>query len=159
VARRRAGRDDVPADRAQRARARQGAGRHPVAGIAACTVGEREFVKLAERYGIAHFDRLCRELLDYTERFTRAEIAKLPNGSWRFVDHLDGDGIDPGPIRIVATVTIRDEMTIDLTGSAPQVRGAINCVFPFTLSTALACVRSIVDLSIPNNAGYFRPIA
>src|SRR5439155_1631108 len=77
----------------------------------------------------------------------------------RFVDHLDGDGIDPDPIPIVATVTIAgDEMTIDLTGSAPQVRGAINCVFPFTLSTALACVRSIVDLSIPNNAGYFRPI-
>jgi N-methylhydantoinase B len=49
-------------------------------------------------------------------------------------------------------------MTIDLTGSAPQVRGAINCVYPFTLSTALACVRSIVDLSIPNNAGYFRAI-
>jgi N-methylhydantoinase B len=127
--------------------------------VSACTVGEREFVKLAERYGIAQFDRLCRELLDYTERFTRSEIARLPNGSWRFVDHLDGDGIDPGPIRIVATVTIAgDEMTIDLTGSAPQVRGAINCVFPFTYSTALACVRSIVDLSIPNNAGYFRPI-
>ena len=38
------------------------------------------------------------------------------------------------------------------------MRGAINCVYPFTLSTALACVRSIVDLAIPNNAGYFRPI-
>ena len=127
--------------------------------IAACTVGEREFVKLAERYGAARFEQSCRELLDYTERFTRSEIAKLPKGTWRFVDHLDGDGIDPDPIRIVATVTIAgDEMTIDLTGSAPQVRGAINCVFPFTLSTALACVRSIVDLSIPNNAGYFRPI-
>ena len=51
------------------------------------------------------------------------------------------------PIRIEATVTIReDSMVIDLTGSAPQVRGAINCVYPFTLSTALACVRSIVDL-------------
>jgi N-methylhydantoinase B len=127
--------------------------------IAACGVGEREFIKLAQRYGASQFDAHCRDLLDYTERFTRAEIAKLPNGTWRFVDHLDGDGIDPDPIPIVATVTISgDEMTIDLTGSAPQVRGAINCVYPFTLSTALACVRSIVDLSIPNNAGYFRPI-
>ena len=127
--------------------------------IAACHVGEREFIKLAERYGAPRFDAHCRDLLDYTERFTRSEIAKLPKGTWRFVDHLDGDGIDPDPIPIVATVTISgDEMTIDLTGSAPQVRGAINCVFPFTLSTALACVRSIVDLSIPNNAGYFRPI-
>ncbi len=127
--------------------------------VAACGVGEREFVKLALRYGLDAFDAACRDLLDYTERFTRSEIAKLPKGTWQFVDYLDGDGIDPDPIKFVATVTIgADEMTIDLTGSAPQVRGAINCVYPFTLSTALACVRSIVDLSIPNNAGYFRPI-
>jgi len=127
--------------------------------IAACTVGEREFVTLAQRYGLEAFEQYCRELLDYTERFTRSEIARLPKGTWRFVDFLDGDGIDPDPIRFEATVTIRaDDMTIDLTGSSPQVRGAINCVYPFTLSTALACVRSIVDLSIPNNAGYFRPI-
>ncbi|MGH8713987.1 MAG: hydantoinase B/oxoprolinase family protein [Casimicrobiaceae bacterium] len=127
--------------------------------VAACRVGEREFIKLAERYGASELDAYCRDMLDYTERFTRSEIAKLPKGTWRFVDHLDGDGIDPHPIPIVATVTIAgEEMTIDLTGSAPQVRGAINCVFPFTLSTALACVRSVIDLSIPNNAGYFRPI-
>lgn len=127
--------------------------------VAACVVGEREMIKLALRYGAAEFEQYCRDLLDYTERFTRAEIAKLPKGTWNFVDYLDGDGVDPKPIRIEATVTIRaDTMTIDLTGSAPQVRGAINCVYPFTLSTALACVRSIVDLSIPNNAGYFRPI-
>ncbi|MEO5700360.1 MAG: hydantoinase B/oxoprolinase family protein [Casimicrobiaceae bacterium] len=127
--------------------------------VAACVVGEREMIKLADRYGGGAFEQYCRDLLDYTERFTRAEIGKLPKGEWTFVDYLDGDGLDPDPIRIEAKVTIRaDDMTIDLTGSAPQVRGAINCVYPFTLSTALACVRSIVDLSIPNNAGYFRPI-
>jgi N-methylhydantoinase B len=127
--------------------------------IAACVVGERELIRLAERHGVERFEQCCRELLDYTERFTRREIAKLPKGTWNFVDHLDNDGIDPDPVRIEATVTIAaDEMTIDLTGSAPQVRGAINCVYPFTRSTALACVRSILDLAIPNNAGYFRPI-
>lgn len=127
--------------------------------VAACVVGEREMKLLADRYGAAAFEQHCRDLMDYTERFTRAEIAKLPKGTWRFVDHLDGDGLDPKPVRIEAAVTIReDSMVIDLTGSSPQVRGAINCVYPFTLSTALACVRSIVDLAIPNNAGYFRPI-
>ncbi len=127
--------------------------------VAACVVGEREMKILADRYGPGPFEQHCRDLLDYTERFTRAEIAKLPKGTWRFVDHLDGDGLDPKPVRIEAAVTIReDSMVIDLTGSSPQVRGAINCVYPFTLSTALACVRSIVDLAIPNNAGYFRPI-
>ena len=127
--------------------------------VAACVMGEREMKKLIHRYGPAEFEQYCRDLMDYTERFTRAEIAKLPKGTWTFVDYLDGDGLDPGAIRIEAAVTIRaDSMLIDLTGSAPQVRGAINCVYPFTLSTALACVRSIVDLSIPNNAGYFRAI-
>jgi N-methylhydantoinase B len=127
--------------------------------IAACVVGERGMLALADRHGVAGFEEQCRELLDYTERFTRAEIARLPRGTWRFVDHLDGDGIDLRPIPFVATVTIGDgDMTIDFTGTSPQVRGAINCVYPFTLSTALACVRSIVDLAIPNNAGYFRPI-
>jgi len=127
--------------------------------IAACVVGERELIKLADRYGTDELMQYCVELLDYTERFTRAEIAKLPRGTWTFTDHLDGDGIDPRPIPFVATVTIGDgEMTIDFTGTSPQVRGAINCVYPFTLSTALACVRSMLDLSIPNNAGYFRPI-
>ncbi|MGE0724604.1 MAG: hydantoinase B/oxoprolinase family protein, partial [Alphaproteobacteria bacterium] len=127
--------------------------------IAACGQGEKAILALVERYGVEGFDAHCRDLLDYTERFTRAEIGKLPDGTWRFVDHLDNDGITPDPIRFEVAVTIAgEEMVIDFTGTAPQVRGAINCVYPFTLSTALACVRSIVDLSIPNNAGYFRPI-
>jgi N-methylhydantoinase B len=127
--------------------------------ISACIIGERELHRLASRYGVEEFFEYCLELLNFTERATRAEIAKLPKGTWTFVDYIDSDGIDPDPIRFVATVTIRsDDMTIDFTGTAPQVRGAINCVYPFTRSTALACVRSIIDLSIPNNSGYFRPI-
>lgn len=126
--------------------------------IAACGQGERGILDLVGRYGAEGFAAHCRDLLDYTERFTRAEIARLPAGTYRFVDHLDNDGISPDPIRFEVAVTMAQEMTIDFTGTAPQVKGAINCVYPFTLSTALACVRSIVDLSIPNNAGYFRPI-
>jgi N-methylhydantoinase B len=126
--------------------------------ISACLLGERGFLQLQDRYGDAFLGH-CADLLDYTERFTRAEIAKLPDGQWRFVDHIDNDGIDPQPIRFVVTITIAgDAMMIDFTGTSPQVRGAINCVYPFTRSAALACVRSVLDLSIPNNAGYFRPI-
>jgi N-methylhydantoinase B len=126
--------------------------------VSACLLGEREFLKLLDQHGDA-FLPLCADLLDYTERFTRAEIGRLPDGRWQFIDHIDNDGIDPQPIRFVVTITIAgDAMTIDFTGTSPQVRGAINCVYPFTRSAALACVRSVLDLSIPNNAGYFRPI-
>ena len=127
--------------------------------IAACAIGERELLKLCDQYGTVEFVALCRDLLDYTERFTRAEIAKLPEGTYRFVDHIDSDGIDPGPIRFEVAVTVSGgEMIVDFEGTSPQVRGAINCVYPFTRSTALGCIRSILNLAIPNNSGYFRPI-
>ena len=127
--------------------------------ISACIIGERELLKLVEKYGLERFQTYCDALLDYTEAFTRSEIAKLPDGSYDFVDHLDGDGIEPGAIRFEVNVTVHgDDMTIDFTGTSPQVKGAINSVWAFTYSASLACVRSILDLGIPNNAGYFRPI-
>jgi N-methylhydantoinase B len=127
--------------------------------VAACAIGERQLIDMVTKYGIDSFKQYCDALIDYTERFTRAEIAKLPDGSYCFEDHLDDDGIDADPIPFHVNVTVSgDEMSIDFDGTAPQVRGAINAVYPFTASAAWACVRSILDRSIPNNAGYFRPI-
>src|SRR5688572_29373747 len=127
--------------------------------IAACTVGERQLLDLVAQYGHAELDAICRELLDYTEAFTRAEIRKLPDGEYGFTDYLDDDGIDPDPIRIQVTITVRgDEMDVDFTGTSSQVKGAINSVLTFTASTAWACIRSVLDRTIPNNAGFFRPI-
>ena len=127
--------------------------------ISACRIGERELLKLIAKYGPDELEAYCQELLDYTERFTRSEIAKLPDGAYEFTDYLDGDGIDPGAIKFHVKITVDgDAMVIDFTGTAPQVRGAINSVAAFTASASWACVRSILDLNIPNNAGYFRPI-
>ena len=49
-------------------------------------------------------------------------------------------------------------LTADFTGSAPQVRGAINCPLPYTRSVVYACVRCLLSQDLPNNGGYFRPI-
>ena len=68
------------------------------------------------------------ELIDYTERLTRAAIRELPDGEWSFEDWIDDDGIDLGrPIPLKVTLTKRgDRMVADWTGSSPQVKGAIN---------------------------------
>ena len=127
--------------------------------IAACHTGERGLLEIVVGHGRERFLALCGELLDYTERYTRAEIGKLRRGTWSFIDWLDNDGIDPGPIKIQATVTVgEDEIIIDLTGTDPQVKGAINLVYTMTCSVCWAAVRSILDLNIPNNDGFFRPI-
>ena len=127
--------------------------------VAACRIGELGLIELAGRYGLDGFRDHCQALLDYTERFTRAEIAKLPDGTYRFEDYLDGDGIEPGRITLKVAITIAgDDMHVDFAGTSKQVRGAINSVLPFTVSATLASVRAILPLDIPNNDGYFRPI-
>ena len=128
--------------------------------VAACRAGERKLVHLIESLdSVTAFRTSTRALLDYTTRFTRAEIAKLPDGRYEFTDYLDGDGIVPGRIKFQVAITVAgDHMTVDFTGTSPQVRGAINSVYSFTASAVWACVRSILDGNIPNNAGFFEPI-
>ena len=127
--------------------------------LSACHTGEKAIVALARDQG---FDRLqigFSQLLDYSERLTRAEIAALPDGRFSFTDVLDGDGIDPNPIAIAVTIEVAGSaLSVDFTGTAPQVTGAINCVASFTRSAVYACLRCLMRADIPTNSGFFRAV-
>ncbi len=130
-----------------------------MAEVAACRSGAREFLKLVERYGLEALQEYMRELLDYTEELTRAELRALPDGAFEFTDYIDDDGITPDPIVIqVKLIKHGGSLTADFTGTSPQCKGAINAPLSWTKSCLYACIRSILDASIPNNAGYFRPL-
>lgn len=127
--------------------------------VAACRTAERAYIKLVQRYGSAAFRRMLEDLHDYAERVARTEIADLPDGSWSFTDYLDGTGDIPEPIPMTATVTIAgDELTVDWTGSAPQVRSAINCPPSFVKAAAHLVLKCIARRDIPNFEGYTRPL-
>jgi N-methylhydantoinase B len=127
--------------------------------LAALTIGERGLLEVVERYGVGTVREAWTGLLHYSERLARAEIATWPDGQYSFTDYLDDDGIDPDPIPITATLTVRgDNLEVDFTGSAPQVKGAINSVLSFTRSTVYACVRCLLPNDLPNNEGYFHAV-
>ena len=127
--------------------------------IAALHQGEREFLRLAQEYGAAELAGYIGELLAYTERFTRAEIAAIPDGTYTFTEHIDDDGIDPDPIRIQLALTVAgDTITADFTGTSPQCKGAIQPNLSATRAMVYAAVRCVLDAAVPNNGGYFRPI-
>lgn len=127
--------------------------------VTACRTGEDGYLELARRHGAAGLRALTTLLLDQSERLARAAIGRMPDGMYRFTDHIDGDGFDDEPIPITVTITVDGEqMIIDFTGSSPQVRGAINSPLSFTASATYACVRHLIDDNPPNNEGYFRPI-
>jgi N-methylhydantoinase B len=127
---------------------------------AACATGVRGVRLLVEHYGADVLRSCMVELLDRAEKMTRAEIERIPDGVYRFVDYLDNDGFDlERRIRIEVAVTIDgSDFMVDLTGSDPQVRGPINCVPASTLSAIYYVVKVVTDPSIPNNSGCYRPV-
>jgi N-methylhydantoinase B len=127
--------------------------------IAACHAGRRGLSELMSRYGIDEVLRYGEELHDYAERLTRAEIRDIPNGTYRFVDHLDGLGSHPVPIVFNCTIVVEDEhIRVDWTGSSPQVGGGINTPLPFTKACVYTALRSVMTSDVPNCHGFTRAI-
>lgn len=128
--------------------------------VAAVRLGEIELLGLARRYGVEEFVALQDELLDHTERLTRLGIARLPEGTWSFTDHIDDDGFGIGPVEIVTNLTkAGDSLSIDFSGTSPQVKGAINVPLDAAKSMVYAVVRTVLGGDIPNTGGYFRPVS
>ncbi len=127
--------------------------------LAACHIGARAIRDLVARYGPDTFRACAADLIAYTERLVRAEIAAWPDGSYTFTDYMDSDGVGGPRVKLQVTLTVKgDTLTADFTGTAPQVRGAINNTLSFTASVVALCVRSALKEDIPNTAGMFRPL-
>ena len=127
--------------------------------IAATSVGERGYRLLAERYGKKELRRYTDAILEYSEAMVRAEIHDLPDGTYRFLDHIDGDGIESGTVIVRVAVTVAgDGVIVDFEGSSPQAKAGINSVLTFTKSATFGAIRMIIDPTIPNSAGCYRPI-
>jgi N-methylhydantoinase B/oxoprolinase/acetone carboxylase alpha subunit len=129
--------------------------------VAACSIGARRMREISQRRGAGMLTAIFAELLDRSEKMTRQALAGIPEGTYRFVDFLDNDGIElDKPIRIEVAVTLQDAgIHIDFTGTSEQVRGPLNCVPSGSLAAACFAIRALTDPSIPTNGGCFRPIS
>lgn len=127
--------------------------------ISSCHTGERAIYELIRRYGAETLKQCAVDLIDYTERLMRAEIATWPDGEATFVDYMDSDGIGGPRVKIQVKLTVTgDQLIADFTGSSPQVRGSINCTKSFTTSVVALCVRCALKTDLPNTEGTFRPL-
>lgn len=128
--------------------------------LAACKVGARRLGELIVRYGASSLVEMFEELLSRSETMTREALRELPEGTFRYVDWLDNDGVDlDRRVRVEVAVTIRDgTIHFDLTGTNKQVRGPINCVPSGARAAAYYAVRALTGASIPTNGGCFRPV-
>ena len=127
--------------------------------IAACEIAGRGLTELEAHYGAARLRDYARTLLNRTEQLTRLAIGRLTPGEYTFTDHVDDDGLGSGPLPIMVRARISgDRIGFDFTGSAAQVRGAINATASYTKSACYLALKTALSEDIPTNSGFFRPI-
>jgi N-methylhydantoinase B len=128
--------------------------------IAANNTGVRRLQALVARHGRESIEETMRELLDYTERRTRAELAGLPRGIWEAEGAVDTDGYSDEPVRLCARVELRDGgVNFDLAGSDAQRRAPVNSTYAQTFSACAYAFKCLIDPDLPVNDGFYRLIS
>jgi N-methylhydantoinase B len=151
--------------------------------IAACHTGAERLREVCSRYTAERARRAAVELLDYSEELMRAFLQRVPAGEYRAEDFLDADGVSDRPVKIAVTVKVwgrvsdpartgpfdsargrlrpviaQPMVTVDFTGSDPQVEGSINAVAAITYSACFYVFRCLLAEDVPAAAGLMRPI-
>jgi len=127
--------------------------------IGSLKTGATRLLEIVERRGEREANEYATHLIDYSARLMRYTIAAIPDGTYEAEDALDDDGVDDGPVRIAVRIKIEGERaTVDFTGSAPQVVGAINAVEAITVSAVSYVFRCLVGGEVPASAGLMEPI-
>ena len=130
--------------------------------IAGCLRGVELVTATIDKYGFAGARAAVEMMWDRSERASRAAVEAIPDGDYHAQSELDDDGVDLGRhVHVEATVRVRgDRMTIDLTGTAAEVRGAINSGREGgAVVAARIAFKYLAQPFEPADEGTFRPLA
>ena len=132
--------------------------------VAALNTCERRLHAMIEKFGEPIVTGAMADLLDHVAERSRAALATLRDGTYRFVDYVEDDMVSDVPIRIEVAMTVRGgNVHLDYTGTDPQVSAALNVPsdggpHPFMCQT-LFCYIMTIDRDIPKSGSLIRPIA
>lgn len=114
---------------------------------------------LIRQVGLSKVLQSVEDVLTYTRNRLGNRIRDLTEGSYRFTNMLDDDGMGGSPVPITVTLTVADGLLkFDFTGSGRQARGAMNLPINALNATVYYAVKALLDPDIPPNAGLFEAI-
>ncbi|HEX3590292.1 MAG TPA: hydantoinase B/oxoprolinase family protein [Pseudonocardiaceae bacterium] len=126
--------------------------------IACITMGERRLQEIVRRFGLETLELARDEIFRQTEVLERDTIQSIPDGVYAAEGVLDNDGIDldaPIPIKLKITVA-GDTIDFDVTESADQTAGPVNCGVAQAVSALRVGYKLLVSPDLPGNGGSFR---
>ena len=126
--------------------------------INALDLGQRRLEALLDEYGAATVEAAWGALLDRAEAMMRAEIARLPDGTYAFEDFLDNDGITDVALPVALDLTIAgDTLHLDFTRSADACQGPLNISKATTIACCYVALKHAFP-EVPANAGVLRGV-
>ena len=127
--------------------------------ISAINLGLRRLGAVLDRYGLDTVRFYIQELLDYTEKRTRAELAKLPQGTFEAEGWLDDDGISDRPVHLKARVILDGRRAMfDFEGTDAQRWAPMNSNLTQTFTACVYVLKCLIDPDVPINEGFYQPI-
>jgi len=128
--------------------------------IAANATGVRRVQALVALRGRDAIVATMAELLEYTERRTRAALAVLPHGTFEAEGFVDNDGYTDERVRLRVRVEIgAGGVHFDTTGSDPQRHAPVNSTYAMTFSACAYALKCLVDPDLPVNDGFYRLVS
>jgi N-methylhydantoinase B len=125
----------------------------------AARLGAKRLESLLAEHGPQKLDAATAAILDLAEGHARRIIGAWADGEYHGEAVLDDDGHGATDIPIRARITKRgDSLSVDLSESAPQVRGFVNSPWPNTVSAVRMALAYLLDPEVAKNDGAFRPL-
>ncbi|PKW16127.1 hydantoinase B/oxoprolinase family protein [Saccharopolyspora spinosa] len=124
----------------------------------ALRAGEERLTELLDEYGPDLVSEVIATLRERSAVQMRSHINDIPDGTYRFTEEMDNDGIVDQVLRVAVELTVTgDEMTIDFSRSSPPCEGPMNSVYAATVSSSIVAIKHIFP-DIPINSGIFEPL-
>ncbi len=122
-----------------------------MANVASTTVGGRRINELMDEYGIEDIQPLSDAIIDFSDSSLRAQIDRMPAGTWRHSIMVEGTD---EALKLSVEVTIKGgEVYADFSGTSPSIKAAINVPLCYTRAMTFHAIKCLTTPRIPNNAG------
>ncbi|MDE0307658.1 MAG: hydantoinase B/oxoprolinase family protein [Albidovulum sp.] len=123
------------------------------AAIASVRIGAKRLQELADKYGASVFEEAMTSFMDFGEKVTLAELAKLPKGTFELSEEQED-----GRVFNVSVGIADDSFVVDFRDNPDQASDPVNTSRDGVIVAAQIILKCLTDPYSPCNAGSFRPL-
>ncbi|WP_417583509.1 hydantoinase B/oxoprolinase family protein [Pelagibacterium sp.] len=129
--------------------------------VTAVETGEKRMLEMLQRHGHETVLAAIEDIMDHSDKVAREKAALIPDGVYEAESFMDDDGVSIGerlPVRVRVEVA-NGEVTVDLSGVSPQVKGYYNSAGATGIACAQVAFKCLTTPDIyPVNDGAFRSL-